>query len=96
MIDWKKADVWALGASLFSMLICDNLPWLNGVNGEVVNRENEYFQYICRNRHLDRVDFADGNLSSEVTNLLQSMLLEDPADRISITDILRHDWFNEE
>jgi serine/threonine protein kinase len=94
-IDWKKADIWALGVSLYIMLIGIPPPWTWGEGNQekMVMRDNPWFQYICRNRHL--ATYINGNLSEEVTNLLQSMLLEDAADRISITDIVCHDWFNE-
>ncbi len=95
-IDWRKADVWALGVSFFIMILKVYPPWaIQDRNGQVkvVNRHNRYFQSICRHgslaQWLHRLDIA---ISDEAVDLLQRMLFENIEERISIDEILTHPW----
>lgn len=95
MFDWRKADVWALGIILYSMLVRKMPLWHNTQHQAVVSTDNRNFQAICRNRGLAGILRQIG-LSDGAMDLLQNMLLEKPADRISTNDILNHPWFNQE
>lgn len=94
VIDWRKADVWALGVSLFSMLMEENPPWV--LQGEVANPLDPIFQCICRERRLHEFialnaeDFEE--ISTDAIDLLQQMLIENPDERITINGILNHAW----
>ncbi len=96
LIDWRKADVWALGVSLFSIMMGQNPPWV--LDGEVANPYDPAFQCICRERRL--ADFLDYNtdefpeISGEATDLLQMMFIENPDERCTVDDILNHRWMN--
>jgi serine/threonine protein kinase len=87
MFNWGKADVWALGISLFIMLINYCPPWTES------NIYNSYFRSICRRERLaEYFDTERINLSGDAVDLLQRMLFEDTQNRISIDEILGHPW----
>ena len=75
----------------------DNPPWV--VQGEVANMYDPIFQCICRERRLREFlaynvdDFPE--ISSNAIDLLQLMFIENPNDRISIDEILRHPWMQD-
>lgn len=101
-IDWKKADVWALGITLYFMLFQDCPQWtyrINEHNERVIRFTNTscpVFQAICDHGRLEEclgvsnIDFLPAH------DLLQNMLMRDPERRYSTQDILDHEWLREE
>ena len=72
----------------------DKPPWVD--EGEVANPLDAKFHCVCVERRL--ADFISVNeetfpeISDELTDLLQRMLIANPDDRISIDEILHHPW----
>jgi len=94
VIDWRKADVWALGVSFFILLLGVYPPWSRHDNDgqvRVVNVHNPHFLNICRHGNLAQ-HTQESNISDAAVDLLQSMLFENVAERISIDEILAHPW----
>ena len=95
--DWRKADVWALGTSLYIMLIKNYPLWTDngrilpvGPDNEVflsLFGENGNFREYCMNENL--------GLSDNVIDLLQRMLHANVNRRISIDEILLHPWLRD-
>jgi serine/threonine protein kinase len=78
--DTKRADIWSCGMLLYTLL-CGRYPF------------NNY--KVCRAEH-SKVDWKvpDGvELSPECLDLLDRMLVRDPAQRLTMEGVLGHPWF---
>ena len=96
VFEWRKADVWALGITLYLMLVGEFPPWYDP-HAVVVPEPDTRFEQICRKRGLACYLMEKGkNLSNNAMDLLQNMLLEEPTNRITVNQILNHSWLNEE
>jgi len=78
--DGKKTDVWAIGVLLY-VLVCGCFPWYG-------NDMCTLFQKIQK----DPVNLPP-HLSQELKDLLSQLLHKDPAERITIPNILNHSWY---
>jgi serine/threonine protein kinase len=77
----NKIDVWALGILLYEM-----------VHGDAPYGEDtpiaEKMEAIKNNKEF----IYDASLSSELTDLIKSILQQNPVDRISMASIFTHPW----
>lgn len=97
--DWRKADIWALGVTLYMMLAKSYPSW--HTNGQVsLHRGGTYAHFLGPDSHDRFPNFLRNNhglpfrLSEEVINLLHRMLIGDVNERISMEDILTHPWLD--
>lgn len=76
----------------------DKPPWV--VDEEVANPLDPIFQCICRERRLREFVAYNADefpeVSDDVIDLLQLLLIENPMERISIDGILNHPWMRDE
>lgn len=79
----KKVDVWSLGVILFYMF-AKELPF------ESDNRGDLQKLILCGNYSFNSKVW--GRITKEAKDLIGKMLTIDPKDRISIDDVLRHEW----
>ena len=77
-------DIWAIGCILFGM-ICGELPFYGDSNKEVIHK-------ICDGKFTFPSPI-DKQLSKEVKDLIQRILVVSPHERYTISDIERHPWF---
>lgn len=87
--DGFAVDIWAAGIVLFIMLV--GLPPF-----EWASPEDPRFRLICEGGLRQLVDRWQRPISSQAADLLQSMLRENPRDRLSLFQILQHPWVTEE
>eukprot|EP00957_Ditylum_brightwellii_P121277 9248486-Ditylum_brightwellii.AAC.1 len=88
--DGFAIDVWAAGIILFIMLV--GLPPF-----EWANREDPRFRMITKGGLMRMLTQWQRPISPEAGDLLQRMLKEDPKDRLSLVEIMDHQWVvNEE
>lgn len=81
--DLSKADIFSLGATIYELIIRENLP----CNGE------EWHQ--IRQGKLDKMDKVVG-ISKEFKTLVSSLMAEDPKIRPSANEILENEILKEE
>lgn len=82
----EKCDVWSCGVIMY-ILLCGYPPF-NGPNDKVI------FQRVLDGKFT----FADedwSQMSSNAKDLIKSLLIYDPAKRISAEQALKHPWFSE-
>uniref|UniRef100_A0A182SFK5 calcium/calmodulin-dependent protein kinase n=1 Tax=Anopheles maculatus TaxID=74869 RepID=A0A182SFK5_9DIPT len=78
----KAADIWALGATLFS-LVHGNVPFIaTSVPGVYEKIKNDPLEYPA----------TSSNISEELRDLISRMLDKDPQQRITLPQIKEHDW----
>ncbi|XP_053669483.1 uncharacterized protein LOC128719868 [Anopheles marshallii] len=77
----KAADIWALGATLFS-LVHGNVPFIaTSVPGVYEKIKNDPLEYP-----------ANSGISEELRDLISRMLDKDPQQRITLPQIKEHTW----
>uniref|UniRef100_A0A182M8R2 calcium/calmodulin-dependent protein kinase n=1 Tax=Anopheles culicifacies TaxID=139723 RepID=A0A182M8R2_9DIPT len=77
----KAADIWALGATLFS-LVHGNVPFIaTSVPGVYEKIKNDPLEYP-----------ANSSISEELRDLISRMLDKDPQQRITLPQIKEHPW----
>lgn len=77
-----EVDVWSLGIMLYGM-ICGQLPF-----------QDEYIPNLFKKISSGSFIFPDF-ISNEVKDLLSRMLIVNPVKRITITEIMEHEWFKQ-
>jgi serine/threonine protein kinase len=86
--DGPTVDLWAAGVILFMMLIGEP-PW------EVPKMSDANFRHIAAGGNLAQMLTARrAGLSLDAMDLLQKMLWMDPADRLSLEQVMSHPWFS--
>lgn len=83
--DGFAIDVWAAGIILFIMLV--GLPPF-----EWANRDDPRFRMITRGGLMTMLNQWRRPISEEAGDLLQNMLREDPAERLSLIEVMDHMW----
>jgi serine/threonine protein kinase len=93
--DGCKADVFALGVCLYT-LANKSPPWTHTqVNADP--RMGAHFERFVRNAHCNVSNHMMGKsrFSSQLTDLLNSMLAPEPARRLATaSEVLAHPWFS--
>lgn len=92
--DGKLADVWSAGVMLYTMLFA-RYPFERPEDKKL--RQNERLQRILH--RIMKVDyvFPDyANISEECKDMIQHILVADPAKRYTIKQIQQHPWFQHE
>lgn len=85
-----ESDVWSAGICMFA-LCCGKMPFhYNEAEGLEV-----LFKRI-KNTMLDFNEFVWQNVSAEAKDLVSKMLAKKPYERPSISDLLKHKFFNQE
>ena len=74
-----SADVWSLGILLYEMLFA-NVPYVK--DEEILSPDEVNFDRLPGRK----------KLSDEVIDLLQCMLRKDPAQRLTLLQVLDHPW----
>jgi serine/threonine protein kinase len=85
VFDGFAVDLWAAAVVLFILLV-GNPPWDhpgNNMRYELIAKQD---QLACLLNSWDR------SVSQDAADLLQSMLREDPHERLSLKQILEHPW----
>ena len=86
--DGPTVDLWAAGVILFMMLVGEP-PW------EEPKLTDPNFRSIAAGGNLMQILTARRTgLSVDAMDLLQKMLLMDPADRLSLEQVISHPWFS--
>lgn len=83
--DGFAIDVWACGVILFTMLV--GLPPF-----EWATRDDPRYRMITRGDLMKMLDHWERQISNEAGDLLQSMLREDPRERLSLMEVRDHPW----
>lgn len=77
----KAADIWSLGVTLFSL-----------VYGKVPFHDENIVALYNKIRIQELTLPDEPNISPEVKDLMQRMLVKDPASRINLRDVKTNDW----
>ena len=81
-----SCDIWSIGA-LMTVLLSAKLPFFD-------NDRKERKRRVCTEPlDLESCNFM-ANLSEPAKNLVTGMLTKDPAQRLSIDQVLAHEWLN--
>lgn len=83
--DGFAIDLWAAGVILYIMLT--GFPPY-----DQASRTDQRFDLIVNGRLVDQLRNWDIILTEEVGDLLQSMLVLDPRDRLTLADLMSHPW----
>ncbi|KAF5766257.1 putative protein kinase CAMK-OST1L family [Helianthus annuus] len=84
--DGKIADVWSCGVTLYIMLI-------GGYPFEDPNEPKDFRKTIHRILHVQYSIPENIQISPECRHLISRIFVADPAQRITMDEIKRHDWF---
>merc|ERR1712150_291363 len=87
--DGFSIDLWATGVILFIMLV-GLPPW------EFARPEDPRYKMVVKGQLGKMLQSWKGELSPWATDLLQKMLMEDPKQRLSLTEIKDHPWVVED
>ena len=86
--DGPTVDLWAAGVILFMMLTGEP-PW------EEPKMSDANFRHIAGGGNLLQIlNARRAGLSVDASDLLQQMLWMDPADRLSLEQVMSHPWFS--
>ena len=83
--DGFAIDLWATGVILFIMLV-GLPPW------EFARLEDPRYKMVIRGKLKRMLDSWDRPVSPLAADLLQKMLMEDPRQRLSLTEVRDHPW----
>jgi calcium-dependent protein kinase len=83
----EKCDVWSIGIIAF-MLLSSSLPFYGKTRAHVVRRILQG-KYTFKGRRWKEV-------SDEAKNFIETLLVQDPADRPSAAVALRHEWLQKD
>ncbi|XP_035846401.1 disease resistance protein RUN1-like isoform X2 [Helianthus annuus] len=84
--DGKIADVWSCGVTLYIMLV-------GGYPFEDPNEPKDFRKTIHRILHVQYSIPKNIQISPECRHLISRMFVADPAQRITMDEIKKHDWF---
>lgn len=82
----EKCDVWSSGVIMY-ILLCGYPPF-NGPNDKII------FQRVLEGKFQFPEEDWSG-ISKKAKELIQKMLTYDPTKRISVSDVLQHEWFKQ-
>jgi serine/threonine protein kinase len=83
--DGFAIDLWATGVILFIMLV-GLPPW------EFARPEDPRYKMVIKGRLGKMLESWKRPVSPAATDLLQKMLMEDPRQRLSLTEVKDHPW----
>ncbi|KAL7534330.1 hypothetical protein ACHAWF_004801 [Thalassiosira exigua] len=83
--DGPAVDLWAAGVILYVMLV-GTPPW------EEPREDDENFRLMSSGHVRQMMKERRAGLSEDATDLLQRMFWRDPADRLSLEQVLAHPW----
>ena len=78
----KPSDIWALGATLYYMIFKE-YPFVANAN-----EYNKLYYSIINNEPKYPEDYKD----EQAIDLIKNMLIKDPSKRITLSQIMEHDW----
>jgi serine/threonine protein kinase len=87
--DGFAIDLWATGVILFIMLV-GLPPW------EFARLEDPRYKMVMKGKLARMLDSWKRPVSPLAADLMQKMLMEDPRQRLSLTEILDHPWVVDE
>lgn len=87
--DGFKADVWACGIFLFKILT-GKLPFSD--SDHMFKENDEQYRQKIKTRILNNEIEYPSYLSDEVVDLLKQIFVNNPSERISLKDIMSHEW----
>mmetsp|Transcript_16115 Transcript_16115/g.33090 ORF Transcript_16115/g.33090 Transcript_16115/m.33090 type:complete len:394 (-) Transcript_16115:191-1372(-) len=87
--DGFAIDLWATGVILFIMLV-GLPPW------EFARQEDPRYRMVIKGKLSIMLDSWDKSVSPLAADLLQKMLMEDPRQRLSLTEVKDHPWVVDE
>ena len=87
--DGFAIDLWAAGVILFIMLV-GLPPW------EFARPEDPRYKMVTRGKLARMLDSWERPISPLAADLIQKMLMEDPRQRLSLTEVKDHPWVLEE
>ncbi len=98
-LDWRKVDVWALGVTLYMLLLGELPDWSrvlvdNTMRPMQTNVLHPQFRSVCREGGLAMILNDNGitHIPDEAVEVLQGMLRANPNQRLSTEQILNHRW----
>lgn len=81
-----QTDVYSLGALMYALITC-KLPFFED--------DHEAYKFrLCTERLDLEADKYTARLSPEAKDLLTGMLAKNPATRLTIDEVIAHQWFN--
>ena len=84
--EWCQVDVWSLGATLFNLVV-GRPPWV-AQNQIVLAHQIQHVELVFPPEAED--------LDPHLKNLLRRMLTKDPDRRISLEEVVNHEWVTNE